>query len=141
MKKSPVTRPHFAPATPRGAVSYGLGFLAYLPAPFFSMIIAGLVMAAVYPSQKRHGGIAAENGRRAANWGLTIVGLMILIAGSFVWLSIAGQTESAFARAAGIPLACYLVLSVVHVVIILIGLVRANRSQVFDNPLAIRFLR
>lgn len=134
-------RPHFAPATPRGAVSYGLGFLAYLPAPFFSMIIAGLVMAALYPSQKRHGGIAAENGRRAANWGLTVVGLMILIAGSFVWLSIAGQTESSLARAAGIPLACYFVLSIVHVVVILIGFLRANRSRVFYNPLAINFLR
>ena len=141
MKKSSVARPHFAPATARGAVPYGLGFLAYLPAPFFSMIVAGLVMAAVYPSQKRHGGIAAENGRRAANWGLTVIAAMILIAGSFVWLSIAGQTESRFARAAGIPLACYFVLSVMHVVVILIGFLRANRSRVFYNPLAINFLR
>lgn len=122
-------------------MSYGIGFLAYLPAPFFSMIIAGLVMAALYPSQKRHGGIAAENGRRAANWGLTVVGVMILIAGSFIWLSIAGQTESGLARAAGIPLACYFVLSIVHVVVILIGFLRANRSRVFYNPLAINFLR
>jgi len=105
------------------------------------MIVAGLVMAAVYPSQKRHGGIAAENGRRAANWGLTVVGVMIIIAGSFVWLTIAGQSEPGLARAAGIPLAAYLVLSIVHVVVILIGFLRANRSRVFTNPLAIDFLR
>jgi len=105
------------------------------------MIVAGIVMAVVYPSQKRHGGIAAENGRRAANWGLTIVALMVVIAGSYVWLSLAGEHDVSLARAAGIPLASYIVLSIVHVVVILIGLVRANRSQVFNNPLAIGFFR
>jgi len=105
------------------------------------MIVAGIVMAVVYPSQKRHGGLAAENGRRAANWGLTIVALMVVIAGSYVWLSLAGEHDASLARAAGIPLASYIVLSIVHVVVILIGLVRANRSQVFNNPLAIGFFR
>lgn len=105
------------------------------------MIVAGLVMAAIYPSQKRHGGLAAENGRRAANWGLTIVALMIVIAGSFVWLSIAGENDPDLARGALIPVVSYIGLSIVHVVVILIGLVRANRSQVFNNPLAIPFLR
>ena len=141
MSQRPPTRPHFALATPRGAVSYGLGFLAYLPAPFFSMIVAGIVMAAVYPSQKRHGGLAAENGRRAANWGLTIVALMVVIAGSFIWLSIAGESSASLAGAAGIPLLGYLVLSVVHVVVILIGFLRANSNRIFNNPLAINFLR
>ena len=105
------------------------------------MIVAGIVMAAVYPSQKRHGGIAAENGRRAANWGLTIVAIMVLIAGSFIWLTVAGESSSALAGAAGIPLTCYFALSIVHVVVILVGFLRANRSRVFYNPLAINFLR
>jgi len=47
-----------------------MGFLAYIPIPFVSLIIAGITQLCVGLAQRKHGGLAANNGVRAANWGL-----------------------------------------------------------------------
>ncbi|WP_227873222.1 hypothetical protein [Brachybacterium ginsengisoli] len=54
-----------------GTVAWALGFLAYIPVPFLGLIVAGVVQLVVGLGQRKHGGLAAVNGVRAANWGLT----------------------------------------------------------------------
>jgi len=60
------------PALPSPAAALpALGFLAYIPVPFLGLIVAGVVQLVVGLGQRKHGGLAAVNGVRAANWGLT----------------------------------------------------------------------
>lgn len=47
------------------------GAIAYFPIPFFNVLISGLVQWRMGLAEIKHGGLAAANGRRAANWGLT----------------------------------------------------------------------
>lgn len=50
--------------------SWALGFLAYIPFPLVSVLIAAIVMVCVYPSTRRKGvPLATQNARIAANWG------------------------------------------------------------------------
>src|SRR5699024_7083280 len=67
-----------------GAVSWAMGFLCFIPIPYVSFLIAGIVMAAVYPSQRRKGPVAAENARFAANWGLTVILAVVVLVGSAI---------------------------------------------------------
>ena len=74
-----------APAAPprRGTIAWALGFLACLPLPVVGLVVAGVTQLIVGLSQRKHGGLAATNGVRAANWGLTQLcwpALMLVIA-------------------------------------------------------------
>ncbi|MCM6762911.1 DUF4870 domain-containing protein [Rathayibacter sp. ZW T2_19] len=130
-------------APPTGAMPYALGFLALTGLPFLSMLVAGIVMAAVHSSSRARGGVAAENGRRAANWGLTVILVTVLtLVGHFVLLfALTADAPSTSFYPIGIPITLFGVLCVVHLVVIICGLVTANRGRVLRNPLAIPFLR
>ncbi|MBF4462921.1 MULTISPECIES: DUF4870 domain-containing protein [unclassified Rathayibacter] len=134
--------PPAAPAGPTGALSYALGFLTFA-IPFFGLIIAGIVMAAVYPSARRKGGLAAENARYAANWGLTVASVgVVLVAAHVVLLLLASGTPLARGFSpVGIPMTIFAVLWVVHLVLIIVGLVRTNQRVVFRPRIAIPFFR
>ena len=75
----------YRPPPPNGTVAWALGFLAYIPIPFFNVLIAGVAQVIAGRKQRKHGGLAAENGRRAANWGLTqltwavLMGVVVLL--------------------------------------------------------------
>ncbi len=56
-----------------------MGFLAYIPLPIVSMVIAGVTQLFVGLAQRKHGGLAAANGVRAANWGLTQLSWPVLM--------------------------------------------------------------
>jgi uncharacterized Tic20 family protein len=132
-------QPLAAPAT--GALPYGLGFLAYIPIPYLSLLVAGIVMASVYPSQKRKGGLAAENARHAANWGLSLIAYMVL---DFLFIAIMLATLNEDSRGffpVGIPILIFLALGIAHLVVIIMGLVAANKRTVFRNRIAIPFIR
>lgn len=139
-----------APQAPpsNGTVAWALGFLAYIPIPFFNVPIAGLTQAIVGMRLRRHGGLAAENGHRAANWGLTQLAwfalallcalpipMMSLLQGGepiqppdpLVWLLIAMGV-------------LYLVIGVMQAVYAIAGTVMAARGKVVTLP-AIPFLR
>ncbi|PPH62067.1 hypothetical protein C5D25_08515, partial [Rathayibacter sp. AY1D7] len=88
---APVAPPQAVPAPPTGALSYALGFLAFIGIPFLSLIVGGIVMASVYPSARRKGGIAAENARNAANWGLTVILIGVVTLGAHVVLLFAAS--------------------------------------------------
>src|SRR5699024_2974593 len=139
--------PAYSQPPASGTVSWAMGFLSYIPIPYVSFLIAGIVMAAVYPSQRRRGPVAAENARFAANWGLTMILAVVVLVGSGIVLgpvldSIDGPENEGLV---GVSIALLLVSSfgigITHLVMIIIGVVRAGKAEVFRCPLAIRFIR
>ncbi|MBC9935257.1 MULTISPECIES: DUF4870 domain-containing protein [unclassified Leucobacter] len=127
---------------PTGRKSWALGFLAYIPAPLVGIVIAGIVMAAVYPSTKRRGiPLATENARIAANWGLTVLSVVVLL-GLYVLTLAVGfpETKSAGFFPIGFAVLGYVVLAIAHAVVTIAGTVISG-TRVFRNPLAIPFLR
>lgn len=138
--------PQAVPATPvppSGALPYALGFLAFVGIPFLSVLTAGIVMAAMYPSMKKKGALAAENARQAANWGYTlIIGTIITVGGHFVLLYFVSDTPVARGfYPVGILLTIFVALCIAHLVIAIMGLIKANRRGVLNNRLAIPFIR
>ncbi|MFC0198518.1 DUF4870 domain-containing protein, partial [Microbacterium arthrosphaerae] len=131
--------PYAKPAT--GSVAWGLGFLAFIPIPVVSMIIAGIAMASAYGAQRRNGPVAEGNARNAANWGLTVIAVTIV---SFtltaVFAALFGETFRGFLPI-GAPILIWAALCVAHVVVIIIGVVKAGKGQVFENRIAIPFIR
>jgi uncharacterized Tic20 family protein len=127
------------PAT--GALPWALGFLLYIPIPVVSAIITGVVMAAVYGSQRRLGPVAAGNARNAANWGLTLIlGTVVSFGSTAILAALLHDTVRGFFPI-GTPILLYLALCVAHLVVIIVGLARASRGQVFENRIAIPFIR
>ncbi len=139
---SPYPYGYGAPAKPAtGSTAWGLGFLGLIPIPVFGMIIAGVVMASVYGSQRRRGPVAEGNARNAANWGLTlIVGTIVSFGLSGVLAGMFGETSRGFFPV-GSPILLYIELCVAHLVVIIVGLSKASKGQVFENPIAIPFFR
>ena len=140
------TRPAVSPfaaasdAAASGALPYGLGFISYLPIPFLNLIITGVVMAAVYPGQRRKSPLAAENARRAANWGLTVIAArVVMVVLCLGVIAIVHGTENG--QLGLIPLLIYPAVGVAHLVVIINGLAKAKRGAIFENPIAIPFLR
>lgn len=132
--------PAVASARPTGALAYGLGFLAFLSVPIVAVMIAGLVMVAVFPAHKKKGGLAAENARRAANWGLTIVALMVLIAAALGALWLVGRDARGVCPLTVLTV-FYVIFAVTHVSVCILGVIKAHRGEVFTNRLAIPFLK
>ncbi|MFT4213924.1 MAG: DUF4870 domain-containing protein [Microbacterium sp.] len=136
--------PAYAPP-PTGCKSWALGFLACIPIPWLNTLVAGIVMAAVYPSTRRKGvPVATENARIAANWGLTyILGMVLCI----VYMVATGviAPQSVRAGAGFLPIGwgviAYMVFWVVHLVVTIMGTVIAAHGRVFRNALAIPFIR
>ncbi|MBB2925292.1 DUF4870 domain-containing protein [Cellulomonas cellasea] len=129
--------------TATGRTSYLVGLLAWLPIPVVSAVIAGIAMAAVYPGQRRRSALAAENARRAANWGLTYALGVVLSVALTVAVVAATQPETPDPDATPwqvLFLTPVLVLGVAHLVVTVLGLTRTARGQVYA-PRAIPFFR
>lgn len=125
-----------------GTLPYLLGILGLLPLPILSQLIAGIAMAAVYPSQRGRSPVAAENARRAANWGLTVIvvtlgaiGLVLALQGLF------GSGDAEQDVWVLWPFLVVVALGTAHLVVVVVGLVHTAQGKVFRNPLAIPFLR
>ena len=129
--------------TPTGALSWALGFLVFLVFPFISGIISGMAMGLSYGAAAKHGGIARENGRSAANWGFTYVLLsVVLVIAHFVMLAALSGTSTARGFfPIGLPLTVYFVISLLHIVLVIVGTVRASSGKVMKVPFAIPFIR
>ncbi|RUR01792.1 DUF4870 domain-containing protein [Labedella endophytica] len=143
----PPTVPHEVPPPGyKGTGAWALGFLAYVPIPFIAQIMTGLIMAGVYPTHKKRGAIAHANARHAANWGLTystLTVVLILLAIGFAALITNGGSTTASGSVTAlplIPLGLWMLVSLVHVIVTIIGTVQASRGAVFRFPLAIRFI-
>ena len=131
------------PAPPTGSLPYALGFLAIVGIPFLSVLTAGIVMVSVYPAMKKKGALAAENARQAANWGWTlIIGTVLTLGGHFVLLYFVSGTPVAKGfYPVGILITIFGALCVAHLVIIIMGLVKAHSRGVLNNRLAIPFIK
>lgn len=129
--------------TPTGALSWALGFLIFLPIPFLSGIISGATMALTFGASARHGGVARENARSAANWGLTYVtlSLALMIVHFIVVVAFAGTSVGRGFLPIGIPFIVYVALSILHVVLVIMGTVKASSGTVMRVPFAIAYIR
>lgn len=131
-----------------GTAAWALGFLSYLPIPFFNFLITGLVQFFVGRSQIKHGGVAAENGRRAANWGLTqvtwFVLLLVSVSPLFIGYLVTGDESYEPPTWMAVPamamVGIYFVLGILSLVYSVAGTVIAAQGRAARLP-AIPFLR
>ncbi len=122
-----------SPAT--GRTPYLLGLLAWLPIPFFSVLIAGIAMAAAYPRQRKLSAHAAENARRAANWGLTYaLGMTLSIATALITFAATASSNPDAAPWQMLSILPIFGWGAMHLVIIIVGLTCTSRGEVFTPP-------
>ncbi|KQQ04088.1 MULTISPECIES: DUF4870 domain-containing protein [unclassified Rathayibacter] len=137
MTNAPTPPPPSAVRPPAAALSWGLGLLGLLLLPFVTLVISGVVMVAVGLHQSRSGGLARANGRRAADWGLTV--LVIAVPCTVVWVVALSIRASGFFPW-DLAAIVWLLLGVVTLVVAVVGLVQSSGGRVVRVP-AIRFFR
>ncbi|TYL45509.1 hypothetical protein FXB39_17890 [Nocardioides sp. BGMRC 2183] len=121
---------------PTGALSWACGLGVFLCIPIIAMVAVGLLMAMVGRYQRRHGGTAAENGRNAANWGLTMVVVSVpLLVVHFAAITLLDGTAAAEGFfPIGIAIVVLAAVAVVHVVVCVMGVLRAGDRRAFRPP-------
>jgi len=131
------------PKPSTGTLSWALGFLIFISIPFLSGIVSGVVMASVYRSVSRKGEIARQNARSAANWALTYltVSIALLLVHIIVLVAFAGDDGMTGFFPLGIPITLYFAVSILHVVLVIVGTVKASSGKVLRVPFAIPYIR
>ena len=126
--------------TATGASAWAMGLLALLPIPILGPIAAGGGMIAAYGPLSRQGPLAKQNAAAARSWGRvflvssTLLLLAQLVIGLVRMTQPSAEASGFFPQ--GIPLALYLVVCGVHVVVVLLGLRRARRGEIVRFPFA-----
>ncbi|WP_375001908.1 DUF4870 domain-containing protein [Aeromicrobium sp. CTD01-1L150] len=133
---TPPPRPAPTPSSGLGALPWGLGLLVFLCVPFVSSVIAAVVMVIVGRSLRDKDEVTAENGRRAANWGLTyLLVTIVLITGHFVVLYLITRDDPIEGlHPLSYAITLWAVVTLVHVVLSLAGLVLGLRGSVLKAP-------
>ncbi|HEX7350246.1 hypothetical protein [Brachybacterium sp.] len=141
---------HGAPPVPErtGTIAWALGFLAYLPIPFLGLIVAGVTQLIVGLRQRQHGGLAAVNGVRAANWGLTQLCWPVLMVLTIVLGLLTGTPapsggvffSPAMEVLAVTMIGLFFLVSVMEAVYAIVGTVMASKGRRVKLPV-IPFLR
>jgi hypothetical protein len=128
---------------PRGLLPWALGLLIFIPFPFVGGLASGIAMAVSGGASRRFGGVARENARVALNWGLTylLVSTGLLITHFLVLFTLTTDSPSSGFYPIGIPITLYFAVSVLHVVLVIIGMVKASAGKVIRVPFAIPYLR
>jgi hypothetical protein len=136
-------QPYPVAAPPRGLLPWVLGFLIVFPFPFVGGLASGIAMSVSGGSSRRAGGVARENARAALNWGLTylMVSTLLLILHFVLLFVLTAQTPATGFYPLGIPITLYFAVSIMHLVVVIIGTVRASAGNVMRVPFAIPFLR
>lgn len=132
-----------AAVPPRGLLPWALGLLILIPFPFVGGLASGIAMAVSGGTSRRFGGVAGENARAAANWGLTylLVSTVLLISHFVILFSLTADSPSSGFYPIGIPITIYFALSVFHVVLVIMGMVKASGGRVMRVPFAIPYFR
>jgi hypothetical protein len=136
----PVAPPVATPTASAGAANYAFGFVALFPVPVFGLLVAAILMIVLGVGSRRKGGAVAENGRRAANWGITVLLLLVITVGILITLATVFANTRGFFPTGSI-IFVYLAVWIAHVVVSITGSVVASRGNVFHNRIAIPFLR
>ena len=125
-----------------GTLSWALGFLVFA-FPYVGAIAAGISMVSVRGAVERRSEVAAENARSAANWGLTFLLISIVFPVTHFILITAAPSEwrQAGFFPIGSVITAYFVIVLLHIVLTIIGTVRASGGSVMRVPFAIPFFR
>lgn len=132
-----------AAVPPRGLLPWALGLLILIPFPFVGGLASGIAMAVSGGASRRFGGVARENARAALNWGLTylLVSTILLVSHFVILATLTADSPSSGFYPIGIPITIYFALSVFHVVLVIVGMVKASSGKVVRVPFAIPYLR
>lgn len=132
-----------AAVPPRGLLPWALGLLILIPVPFVGGFASGIAMAVSGGASRRFGGVASENARAAANWGLTylLVSTVLLVSHFVILFSLTADSPSGDFYPIGIPITIYFALSVLHLVLVIVGMVKASGGKLLRVPFAIPYLR
>ncbi|GAA2075806.1 hypothetical protein GCM10009821_13730 [Aeromicrobium halocynthiae] len=119
------------------ALPWGLGLGVFLCVPFVSSVLASIAMVVAGRLQRGKERHVAENGRNAANWGLTYLLLTVVLVGTHFGLLYAltrdgGSIDGFFPF--GIIILTWITVSVVHVGFSIAGLVKGLRQEIFSAP-------
>lgn len=135
------TPPPAMPPSDNGKTAWGLGFLAYIPVPILNSLVTGLVQNAVGLRLRKHGGMAAANGVRAANWGLTqviwsLASVVPLVFVPFTIQATPSRTGMSDATALAILAACglYLALGLTQLIYAIVGTITAGQQRLVRLP-------
>jgi uncharacterized Tic20 family protein len=140
MTQQPIAQPYTPrPLEESGTVTHALGFLAYVPIPYLSILITGLIQVLSYRSVRKRGPRAAEVARPAGNWGATLLLVMAVLIALEIILIAGANGQSSFLPF--IPLFGFLALCVTHLVVTIGGTMAASKGLVYRNPLAIQFFK
>lgn len=122
-----------------GVSAWVLGLLILLPVPMLGSLASGGAMVAAYGSLSRQGPLAKANAAAARRWGAIFLvvstGLLVLqlILGLVRLTAPAGQTASGFLLQ-GLPILLYTLVCLVHLVVVIMGTLRARRGEVVRLP-------
>lgn len=131
-----------------GTIAWALGFLIFLPIPLLNLIVTGIVHLITGLGQRKHGGLAAQNGVRAANWGLTLLCWPVLMALTVLVAVLTGSPAEgggvvftpAMEALVFTMFGLYFLIVLVALVYTIIGTVQANKGARVRLPV-IPFLR
>lgn len=132
-----------AAVPPRGLLPWALGLLILFPVPFVGGFASGLAMALGGGASRRFGGVARENARNALNWGLTylLVSTTLLVSHFVILFTLTADSPTSGFYPIGIPITIYFALSLMHLVIVIIGMVKSSGGSVMRVPFAIPYVR
>lgn len=136
--------PAVAPTVPpRGVLPWALGFLIVIPFPFVGGIASGIAMAVSGGASRRAGGIARENARAALNWVLTylLISTSLIVMHFVVLFLLTAESPATGFYPIGIPVTIYVAISLLHLVLVIVGTIRASSGAVMRVPFAIPFVR
>ena len=148
-RSGPVPGQFPQPVPRHGTIAWALGFLAYVPIPFVNVLVAGITQLVVGLRQRRHGGLAAANGVRAANWGLMQLCWPVLMALSLTLAALTGEPSPTGDGMRFTPvmegivftmLGLYLLRGLMQLVYAIVGTVQASKGRVVRLPI-VPFLR
>lgn len=134
----------YAPARPRtGTVAWALGFLIFIPIPILGTVAAGIAMPAMFGSASKGSDVARANARSAANWGLTylLASVVLLITHIVLVISLGGSEGMRGFYPIGIAITLYFAISILHIVLTIMGTVRAAQGKVLKVPFAIPYIK
>lgn len=130
-----VQQPAHQPPSGNGGWAWLCGLIVVLCIPFVSSLAASALMMAVGLAQRGKGELAADNGVRAANWGLTYGIATIVLGGihfGLLWfLTRDGSTIEGFLPF-GLPILIFVLLTLVHIAVCIRGGIVATQNRSFD---------
>lgn len=127
---APQPGPPAAPPERVEILAWAGGLAVLLCVPYFVGMLAGLLMVLIGLTTRRKGPLTAENGRRAANWGLTFGLVSVVTAGVFFAMLFGSEDPNAYSGLPlGTPPIIWLAFAAVHLVLTIIAMARGGSGR------------